>query len=101
MNRFQNFPVSIGLLNRFTSPKEVTRILNGLKDGTIDMVIGTHRLLSDDIKLKDLGLLIIDEEQRFGVEHKEKIKELSKNIDALTLIVIQYRLMLLKKISKY
>ena len=83
--RFQNFPVSIALLNRFTTPKEVNRILNGLKDGTIDMVIGTHRLLSDDIVLKDLGLLIIDEEQRFGVAHKEKIKQYKTNVDVLTL----------------
>ena len=83
--RFKNFPVNIGLLNRFTTPKEVNRILTGLKDGTIDMVIGTHRLLSDDIKLKDLGLLIIDEEQRFGVAHKEKIKEYKSNVDVLTL----------------
>ena len=83
--RFKNFPVNIGLLNRFTSPKEVTRVLNGLKDGTIDIVFGTHRLLSDDVVLKDLGLLIIDEEQRFGVTHKEKIKEFKTNVDVLTL----------------
>ena len=85
LSRFKNFPVNIGLLNRFTSPKEVQRILNGLNDGTIDMVIGTHRLLSDDVKLKDLGLLIIDEEQRFGVAHKEKIKQYKTNVDVLTL----------------
>lgn len=85
LKRFSNFPVSIGLLNRFTSPKEEKRILNGLKDGTIDMVIGTHRLLSDDVKLKDLGLLVIDEEQRFGVAHKEKIKQYKSNVDVLTL----------------
>lgn len=85
LTRFQNFPVNIALLNRFTTPKEVNRIVNGLKEGTIDMVIGTHRLLSDDIKLKDLGLLIIDEEQRFGVAHKEKIKEYKTNVDVLTL----------------
>ena len=83
--RFKNFPVSIGILNRFTTPKEVKRILDGLKDGTIDMVFGTHRLLSDDVKLKDLGLLIIDEEQRFGVAHKEKIKQYKTNVDVLTL----------------
>ena len=85
LTRFQNFPVNIALLNRFTTPKEVKRIVTGLKEGTIDMVIGTHRLLSDDIKLKDLGLLIIDEEQRFGVAHKEKIKEYKTNVDVLTL----------------
>ncbi len=83
--RFKDFPVNIALLNRFTSPKEVERIVSGLKDGTIDMVIGTHRLLSDDIKPKDLGLLIIDEEQRFGVAHKEKIKQYKVNVDVLTL----------------
>lgn len=83
--RFKNFPVNIGLLNRFTSSSEEKRILNGLKDGTIDMVFGTHRLLSDDIYLKDLGLLVIDEEQRFGVAHKEKIKQYKTNVDVLTL----------------
>ena len=83
--RFKNFPVSIGLLNRFTTPKETKRILDGLKDGTIDMVFGTHRLLSDDVKLKDLGLLVIAEEQRFGVMHKEKIKQYKTNVDVLTL----------------
>ncbi len=85
LNRFKDFPVSIGLLNRFTSPKEVNRIIEGLKNGTIDIVFGTHRLLSSDIHLKDLGLLIIDEEQRFGVAHKEKIKEYKTNVDVLTL----------------
>ena len=83
--RFKNFPVNIALLNRFTTTKETNQILEGLKNGTIDMVIGTHRLLSDDIKLKDLGLLIIDEEQRFGVAHKEKIKTYKTNVDVLTL----------------
>ena len=83
--RFQDFPVSIGLLNRFTTPKERKNILEGLKNGTIDLVFGTHRLLSDDVKPKNLGLLIIDEEQRFGVCHKEKIKQYKTNIDVLTL----------------
>lgn len=83
--RFKYFPVNIGLLNRFTSPKEKKRILSELENGTIDFVIGTHRLLSNDIKPKDLGLLIIDEEQRFGVTHKEKIKEYKSNVDVLTL----------------
>ena len=86
--RFRNFPVSLGLLNRFTTPKEAKRIIDGLKDGTIDMVFGTHRLLSDDVKLKDLGLLVIDEEQRFGVAHKEKIKSYKTNIDVLTLLFL-------------
>ncbi|MDD6224496.1 MAG: transcription-repair coupling factor [bacterium] len=83
--RFQNFPISIGLLNRFTTPKEKKRIIEGLEKGTVDFVIGTHRLLSNDIKPKDLGLLVIDEEQRFGVTHKEKIKEYKSNVDVLTL----------------
>ena len=83
--RFSNFPVRIALLNRFTTPKEKKRIIEGLKDGSVDVVIGTHRLLSDDIKPKDLGLLVIDEEQRFGVTHKEKIKEYKSNVDVLTL----------------
>jgi len=83
--RFANFPVSIALLNRFTPKSEVNRILSGLSSGTIDLVFGTHRLLSDDVKLKDLGLLVIDEEQRFGVMHKEKIKQYKTNVDVLTL----------------
>ena len=85
MNRFRNFPVNIGLINRFSSPKEVRRIIDGLSNGTIDMVIGTHRLLSNDIKPSNLGLLIIDEEQRFGVSHKERLKEFKSNVDVLTL----------------
>ena len=85
ISRFKNFPVSIGLLNRFTSPKETKRILEDLSNGTIDLVFGTHRLLSDDIMPKNLGLLVIDEEQRFGVTHKEKIKKYKTNIDVLTL----------------
>lgn len=83
--RFKNFPVSIAILNRFSTPKEVSKTLQGLKDGVIDIVFGTHRLLSDDVKPKDLGLLIIDEEQRFGVAHKEKIKQYKTNVDVLTL----------------
>ena len=85
LDRFKDFPVSIALLNRFTSKKEVKRIINGLSDGTIDLVFGTHRLLSDDVLPKNLGLLIIDEEQRFGVMHKEKIKSYKTNVDVLTL----------------
>lgn len=85
LERFKNYPVKIGLLNRFTSKKEEIKILKELEEGNIDFVIGTHRLLSDDIKPKDLGLLIIDEEQRFGVAHKEKLKEFKSNIDILTL----------------
>ena len=85
LKRFENFPVNIALLNRFTSKKEAKRILEGLENGTIDLVFGTHRLLSDDIKPSNMGLLIIDEEQRFGVLHKEKIKQYKTNVDVLTL----------------
>jgi len=83
--RFQDFPISIGLLSRFRSRKQQTEVTKGLKAGTVDIVIGTHRLLSKDIIYRDIGLLIIDEEQRFGVTHKEKIKQLKANIDVLTL----------------
>ena len=83
--RFSDFGATVACLNRFNTPKEQERILKGLQDGTIDFVVGTHRLLSADVQFKDLGLLILDEEQRFGVEHKEKIKNLRKNIDCLTM----------------
>ncbi|GGE84690.1 transcription-repair coupling factor [Priestia taiwanensis] len=83
--RFQEFPVEIGLMNRFRTRKQQSETIQGLKEGTVDVVIGTHRLLSKDVTYKDLGLLIIDEEQRFGVTHKEKIKQLKTNIDVLTL----------------
>lgn len=85
LERFKDFPINIGLLNRFTSTREVKDILSKLEEGKIDFVIGTHRLLSNDIKPSKLGLLIIDEEQRFGVSHKEKLKEYKSNIDVLTL----------------
>ena len=83
--RFSQFGVRVACLNRFNTLKEQRRILDGLADGSIDLVVGTHRLLSSDVKFKDLGLLVLDEEQRFGVEHKEKIKHLRKNIDCLTM----------------
>ena len=85
IERFKNFAVNIVLLNRFTTPTEAKTIIDGVSKGKIDVVIGTHRLLSKDIKFKDLGLLVVDEEQRFGVTHKEKIKEYKTNIDVLTL----------------
>lgn len=85
LERFKEFPIEIALLNRFTSPKETKRILEGLEKGTIDIVFGTHRLLSNDVKFKRLGLLIVDEEQRFGVIHKEKIKEYKNDVNVLTL----------------
>lgn len=75
----------MAMVNRFVSAKEMKEIEKGLEDGTIDIVVGTHRLFNQKIKYKDLGLLIIDEEQRFGVEHKEKIKEMKNNIDVLSL----------------
>ena len=83
--RLGAFGVNVACLNRFNTPKETERILQGLADGTIDLVVGTHRLLSADIKFKDLGLLVLDEEQRFGVEHKEKLKNMRMNIDSLTM----------------
>nr|WP_229745663.1 transcription-repair coupling factor [Pullulanibacillus pueri] len=85
VERFSDFAVKIGVLNRFRSRKEQQETLKGLKNGTVDLVIGTHRLLSKDITFKDLGLLIVDEEQRFGVTHKEKIKQMKANVDVLTL----------------
>ena len=85
IERFKSFPVDIALLNRFVSPKETKETLEKLEKGQIDLLIGTHRILSDDVKFKDLGLLVIDEEQRFGVKHKEKIKEYKNNVDVLTL----------------
>ena len=85
VKRFENFGVNIACLNRFRKPLEQAKIIEQLKEGKIDFVIGTHRLLSKDVAFKDLGLLVLDEEQRFGVEHKEKIKLLKKNVDTLTL----------------
>lgn len=83
--RFKNYPVRIELINRFVSPSKQKEIIKECKEGKIDVLIGTHRLLSKDIKFCDLGLLIIDEEQRFGVEHKEKIKEFKQAVDVLSL----------------
>lgn len=83
--RFKDFPVRVDLLSRFRTKTQVDHTINDLKKGYVDIVIGTHRLLSKDVKYKDLGLLIIDEEQRFGVSHKEKIKQLKENIDVMSL----------------
>lgn len=85
VSRFKDFPVKIALLNRYVSLKEQQELLINIKSGKIDVVVGTHRILSKDVEFKDLGLLIIDEEQRFGVEHKEKIKEFKTEVDVLTL----------------
>lgn len=84
-NRFEQTGAQIALVNRFVSDKEMREIIKGLKSGLIDIVVGTHRLFSKSIEYKDLGLLIIDEEQRFGVSHKEKIKEMKNSIDVLSL----------------
>lgn len=83
--RMKDFPVTIEVLSRLKNETQQKKIIKGLKEGTIDIVIGTHRLLSSDVKFKDLGLLIIDEEHKFGVEAKEKIKKLKTNVDVLTL----------------
>jgi transcription-repair coupling factor (superfamily II helicase) len=83
--RFAGYPVRVEVLSRFLTPKEQQAVVADVASGAVDVIIGTHRLLSDDVKLKDLGLLVIDEEQRFGVQHKEKIKELRANVDVLTL----------------
>lgn len=83
--RFSGFPATIEVLSRFRSRSESQAVLKGLKDGSIDVVIGTHRLLQKTVQFKDLGLLIVDEEQRFGVTHKERLKQLRHNVDCLTL----------------
>jgi transcription-repair coupling factor (superfamily II helicase) len=83
--RFGPFPVRVEMLSRFLSPKERNTVLADLADGKVDIVIGTHRLLSKDVQFRDLGLLIVDEEQRFGVGHKERLKQIRKNVDVLTM----------------
>jgi len=83
--RFRGYPVRIEALSRFQSAKEAKRVLEGLADGTVDVVIGTHRLLQKNVRFRALGLLVVDEEHRFGVTHKERIKQLKKTVDVLTL----------------
>ena len=83
--RFRDFPVKIEVLSRFTTAKEQKRILAAAKNGGVDLLIGTHKLLQKSVEFKDLGLLVIDEEQRFGVTHKERLKEMSRQVDVLTL----------------
>ncbi len=85
LSRMEAFPVKIEMLSRFRTPKQIKETVRGLNEGTVDIVVGTHRLLQKDIKFKDLGLLIVDEEQRFGVKHKEKLKETFLSVDTLTL----------------
>ena len=83
--RMQDFPTRIAELSRFTTPAQSKEILKGLAEGTIDIVVGTHRLLQTGVTWKNLGLIIVDEEQRFGVEHKEHIKSLRTHVDVLTM----------------
>ena len=85
VQRMKDFPIRVELMSRFRTPGEIKKTIADLQKGMTDIVIGTHRVLSEDVKFKDLGLLIIDEEQRFGVAHKEKIKKLKENVDVLTL----------------
>ena len=84
-SRMKDFPVRVDLLCRFRTSAQQKKTIEDLKKGMVDIVIGTHRVLSKDVAFKDLGLLIIDEEQRFGVTHKEKIKKMKENVDVLTL----------------
>ena len=84
-NRYTGFPINVAGLSRFNTPKEGREILEGLKSGSYDVVIGTHRLLSKDVEFRDLGLVIVDEEQRFGVEHKEELKKTRTNVDVLSM----------------
>src|SRR5205814_5319016 len=83
--RFQGFPVAIEMVSRFRTRQEIKTTLEGLASGKVDIIVGTHRLLSKDVIFKDLGLLVVDEEQRFGVAHKERIKQMRKKIDVLTM----------------
>mgnify|MGYP001182213967 CR=1 FL=1 len=85
VQRVRDFPISVGMLSRFRTAAEQKKTLEMLKKGSLDILVGTHRVLSKDVKFKDLGLLVVDEEQRFGVTHKEKIKQLRKDVDVLTL----------------
>ena len=85
LKRFEGFPVSVEMLSRFRTPKQQADIVRRVKSGEVDIIVGTHRLLSQDIAFRDLGLFIVDEEQRFGVAQKERIKELTPNVDVLTL----------------
>lgn len=83
--RFEGYPINVAVVSRFQSPRAIARTIQGVKNGTVDIIIGTHRLLSKDMSFKNLGLVIVDEEQRFGVGQKERLKEISKNVDVLTL----------------
>ena len=84
-DRFAPYPVRVELLSRFLSPAEQRKVVQGLADGSVDVVVGTHRLLAQDVQFKDLGILVVDEEQRFGVTHKEAVKRMAEGVDVLTL----------------
>jgi len=84
-DRFESFPVRVEVLSRFLTAKQQREVITGLRDGTVDLVIGTHRLLSEDVQFRDLGLLVVDEEQRFGVAAKDRLKQLRSSVDVLTL----------------
>jgi len=84
-DRYAGFPVRVELLSRFLSPSQAKKVVDGLADGSVDVVVGTHRLLAQDVRFKDLGLLVVDEEQRFGVTHKEAVKRITEGVDVLTL----------------
>ena len=84
-DRFAGYPIRVEVLSRFLSPGQARKVVSGLADGSVDVVIGTHRLLSDDVAFRDLGLLVVDEEQRFGVTHKEAIKSIKTDVDVITL----------------
>jgi len=85
LSRFSGFPVNVDVLSRFRTPKQQKKTIKDLKDGLVDVIVGTHKLLQKGVEYKDLGLLIVDEEQRFGVSHKERLKEISQGVDVLTL----------------
>ena len=85
VERFEGFPVNVGVVSRFQTAKEINKVLRDVKTGAVDVLIGTHRLLSKDVTFKNLGLVIVDEEQRFGVAQKERLKEITRNVDVLTL----------------
>jgi len=85
LGRMRNFPIKIEMMSRFRTPKQQKEVINGLKNGSVDIVVGTHRILSKDLEFKNLGLIIVDEEQRFGVAHKDKMKSLKQDVNVLTL----------------
>lgn len=85
VSRMRGFPVTVGMLSRFRTPKQQQETIRALRRGDVDIIVGTHRLVSSDVVFRDLGLVIIDEEQRFGVAHKEKLKQIARNVDVLTL----------------